>query len=113
MYCMGDISSKLELTRRDLIDIALLSGSDYTEGYGMERNKTDGQQSRRSHASGVSLAGLLLCSIFGVGPVTSVEILCDFAPEDKNDDSGDEGYACWGGNLCLGDVGRSAWLYHH
>jgi hypothetical protein len=40
-----------------------------------------------------SLAGLLLCSIFGVGPVTSVEILCDFAPEDKNDDSGDEGYA--------------------
>jgi hypothetical protein len=38
MYCMGDISSKLELTRRDLIDIALLSGSDYTEGYGMEWN---------------------------------------------------------------------------
>eukprot|EP00124_Ichthyophonus_hoferi_P000451 Ihof_evm3s17 gene=Ihof_evmTU3s17 len=60
VYRMSDIKSNLHLSRRELVDISMLSGSDYTDG------------------------------IYGVGPVTSVEILCDFGPEETNQDSDDE-----------------------
>eukprot|EP01134_Creolimax_fragrantissima_P006583 CFRG6583T1 len=56
LYRTSDIERMLKLTRRNLVDIAMCSGSDYTEG------------------------------IFGVGPVTSIEIISEFDDEIIVDD---------------------------
>ena len=47
-----------------------------------------------------------LYRIYGVGPVTSVEIICEFGPTEPNEDSDGETYVC----LLCGAIGQSCRL---
>ncbi|KNC82713.1 hypothetical protein SARC_05014 [Sphaeroforma arctica JP610] len=60
LYQINDIERMLNLSRTDLINVALCSGSDYTEG------------------------------IRGVGPVTSIEIISEFGGSYGDDDDDDD-----------------------